>query len=185
MKVLLHICCGPCSIVPLRFLRGEGHDLTGCYANPNIHPYREFLKRLETLESYASRENLPLIVETSYPMESFLRQVACSEQDRCRHCYEMRLGYAAYRAKEEGYDGFSSTLLYSRYQKHDLIRAIGEDMARKYGLPFVYRDFRIGWTEGVETSKALGMYRQPYCGCIYSEKERYWKPENSRSPLTR
>ena len=83
--------------------------------------------------------------------------------------------YTAQMAMKEKYDGFTTTLLYSKYQKHDLIREIGEDLSKKFGIFFLYQDFRAGWNEGVKISRELGMYRQPYCGCIYSEKERYYK----------
>jgi predicted adenine nucleotide alpha hydrolase (AANH) superfamily ATPase len=84
-------------------------------------------------------------------------------------------------AKRGKFDAFTSTLLYSKFQKHDRIRELGESVARAVGVPFVYRDFREGWKHGVETSKRLGMYRQQYCGCIYSEKERYFRGETANS----
>jgi len=85
------------------------------------------------------------------------------------------LKYTAEQAKKENFDAFTSTLLYSRYQKHDLIKEIGETLSRQLGIPFYYQDFRSGWNEGIKISRELGMYRQPYCGCIYSEKERFYK----------
>jgi hypothetical protein len=76
-------------------------------------------------------------------------------------------------AKVRGCGGFTTTLLYSKFQKHDLIRELGDRVGQEIGIPFVYRDFREGWQEGVRVSREIGMYRQPYCGCLYSEKERY------------
>jgi len=157
----------------LRVLREEGHEVCGHFFNPNIHPYQEYKKRLDTLDVYAGEEGLQVIREEDYPLEGFLRQVAFREEDRCRHCYRLRLVKTAQIAKNGGFNAFTTTLLYSRFQKHDLIRCIGEEVAVKYGISFLYRDFREGWSEGVRISKALGLYRQPYCGCIYSEKERY------------
>ena len=87
----------------------------------------------------------------------------------------MRLTAAARQAAAVGADAFTSTLLYSRHQKHELIKRTGEAVATECGVPFLYRDFRQGWQEGIELSLAMGLYRQAYCGCIYSEQERYDK----------
>ncbi|MHB9098447.1 MAG: epoxyqueuosine reductase QueH [Syntrophales bacterium] len=173
MRILLHICCAPCTIYPLRILRGEGNDVTGFFYNPNIHPYLEYRKRLETLDSYAVQAEFTVIREEGYPLEEYLRQVAFREEDRCRHCYLLRLTRAAQTARKDRFDAFTTTLLYSRFQKHDLIRQIGESVAVQQGISFLYRDFREGWSEGIQISKDIGMYRQPYCGCIYSERERF------------
>lgn len=175
MKLLLHTCCAPCTIYPLRVLRQEGHELTGYFYNPNIHPYQEYKKRMDTLRDYAAWVTLPVLWDESYPMETFLRRVVFDEENRCRACYDLRLRDVAAMARNRHYEGFTTTLLYSKYQKHGLIIRAGEQAAAEYGVPFVYRDFREGWSEGVEASKGLDLYRQPYCGCIYSEKERYEK----------
>jgi epoxyqueuosine reductase len=173
VRVLLHICCAPCTIYPLRMLREEGSEVCGVFTNPNIHPYLEYRKRLETLDTYAGQARLPVIREENYSMGDFFRQVAFREEERCRYCYDLRLTRAAQIASRGRFDAFTTTLLYSRFQKHDLIRSIGESVAETLGIPFLYRDFREGWSEGVRISKEIGMYRQPYCGCIYSEKERF------------
>ena len=171
----MHICCGPCTIYPLKDLRTKGFDVTGLYYNPNIHPYMEFSRRRQTLADYSEKAFLSVIWAPGYPMEAFLRQVATLEGDRCEYCLHSRLAYTAQTALREKYDAFTSTLLYSKYQKHNLIRQIGEDLSRKLGLDFYYEDFRVGWSEGVKISRDLQMYRQSYCGCVYSEKERYYK----------
>jgi predicted adenine nucleotide alpha hydrolase (AANH) superfamily ATPase len=172
VKILLHICCAPCAIYPLRILREEGNEVCGLFYNPNIHPYLEYRRRLDTLTSYAGPEGLAVIREEAYPLEEFLQQIAFREEERCRYCY-LRLSHAARIAKKGRFDAFTTTLLYSRHQKHDLIRETAEGVAGTQGIPFFYRDFREGWSEGVRVSKERGMYRQPYCGCIFSEKERY------------
>lgn len=182
MKILLHICCAPCTIYPLQTLRRERHDVRGLFYNPNIHPYREYQKRSETLKEYAAAEELDVIWEKEYRMEDFLRGIAFRENDRCRYCYEDRLAYTARVAQAGRYDGFTTTLLYSRFQNHDMIKSIGESLAGKSGVPFYYRDFREGWTEGVRISRERGIYRQPYCGCIYSEKERFY-PKAQKMPF--
>lgn len=176
MKILLHLCCGPCTIYPLRVLREGGDEVRGLFYNPNIHPFSEYRKRLETIEGYAAREGLAVLRDEAYPMEEFLRQTAFREEERCRVCYRLRLSRAARTAGEGRFAAFTTTLLYSRFQKHDLIREIGESEARRYGVPFLYRDFREGWFEGIRVSKERGMYRQSYCGCVYSEKERFFGP---------
>ncbi len=175
MKLLMHICCGPCTIYPLKELRTHGHDVTGFFYNPNIHPYQEYARRQETLRSYAEKILLNVIWMKSYLLEEFLSQVASRPEERCVYCLTDRLKHTAEEAMKEKYDAFTSTLLYSRFQKHDLIRQIGESLGRQAGIPFFYQDFREGWNEGVRISRELGMYRQPYCGCIYSEKERFCK----------
>jgi predicted adenine nucleotide alpha hydrolase (AANH) superfamily ATPase len=175
-KILLHICCAPCTTYPLGLLRGEGHDICGHFYNPNIHPFSEYKRRIDTLDAYTGQEKLRVMREDAYPLVEFLRQVAFREEDRCRHCYHLRLSRTAEIAKKGHFDAFTTTLLYSRFQKHDLIRSIGDTVAAMQGIPFLYRDFREGWSEGVRISKQLGMYRQQYCGCIYSEKDRaIWK----------
>ncbi len=173
MKVLLHVCCGPCSIYPVRVLREANHDVMGFFYGSNIHPYSECLRRRDTLAEYANSIDLKLIISEDYNLEHFLRNVAYREQQRCLFCYEERLRSTALMAKRGKFDGFSTTLLYSKFQKHETIQSIGRSVAQEVGIPFIYQDFREGWKEGVDTSKSLGMYRQQYCGCIYSEKERY------------
>lgn len=169
----MHICCGPCAIYPLKELRMHNHDVTGVFYNPNIHPYQEYERRLATLKDYAQKVFLNVICAEGYPIEDFLRQVASRPEERCIYCLTDRMKYTAEKAKKENYDAFTSTLLYSRFQKHDLIREIGETLSRQVGVEFYYQDFRPGWNEGVKISKEMNMYRQPYCGCIYSEKDRF------------
>lgn len=178
MKLLLHICCAPCSIYPLRALQRDNHEVMGYFYNNNIHPYTEYLKRREALSWYARQIDLKVIFQDTYDMEGFLRSVVFRETERCRFCYYDRLKATALMAKKSKFDSFSSTLLYSKFQKHAAIRSIGESIADEVGIPFLYDDFRTGWKEGVRTSKELGMYRQQYCGCIYSEKERYCPPSS-------
>jgi hypothetical protein len=175
MRLLLHICCANCAINPLQQLQGRGADVVGFFFNPNIHPYQEYRKRLEALKDYSEKTGLNLICRDEYLLEEFLRNVSHHVNDRCRYCYRVRLEAAARVAKENGFDRFSTTLLESAHQQHDVIRETGEQVARDVGIPFYYEDFRPGWRKGVEVSKAMGLYRQQYCGCIYSEKERYHK----------
>jgi hypothetical protein len=185
MKILLHICCAPCAIYPLRVLRGQGYDVCGLFYNPNIHPYQEYRRRREALEQYAEQEELRVLWTEDYPLEAFLRQVAFREEGRCRHCYELRLTRAAEIAGQEGFAAFTTTLLYSRFQNHALIAQSGRLAAETKGVDFLYRDFREGWHEGIRVSRERGLYRQAYCGCIYSEKDRYCRPEKGKMPAAR
>lgn len=173
MKLLLHICCAPCSIYPLRILREARHQVMGYFHTSNIHPYTECLRRQETLTQYAREINLKLIIADKYDLQGFLQSVVYRETNRCRICYHHRLRTTALLAKRGKFDAFSSTLLYSKFQKHADLQSIGEAVAEEVGITFHYHDFREGWQEGVQTSKSKGMYRQGYCGCIYSEQERY------------
>lgn len=147
----------------------------GFFYNRNIHPYQECLRREDALRSYAEQEALKVIYQEGYDMEKFLQRVVFREHERCQSCYHERLKTTAVLAKRGKFDCFTSTLLQSKFQKHDEIRSMGESLGKSYGVPFFYRDFREGWKEGIETSKHLNMYRQQYCGCIYSEKERYFR----------
>ncbi|HSO18739.1 MAG TPA: epoxyqueuosine reductase QueH [Desulfosarcina sp.] len=182
MKLLVHICCGPCSIYPLRVLREDCREVMGFFYRSNIHPYTECQRREETLKAYADAVALKLIVQPGYAMEDFLRNVSFREAQRCTYCYHDRLTTTVNFAKKGKFDGFTTTLLYSRFQNHDRIRSIGEAVGKAAGVPFYYRDFRDGWKEGIDESRRLGMYRQPYCGCIYSEKERYYRRSSATVP---
>ncbi len=151
-------------------------EVMGFFYRHNIHPFQECLKREETLKTYADSIDLKVIFQQDYRVEEFLQAVAFREKDRCRYCYHARLKATAMVARKGKFDAFSTTLLYSKFQNHDRIIETGRAVARQYDLKFFYHDFRDGWKEGIETSKHLGMYRQQYCGCIYSEKDRYFKP---------
>ncbi|MGC9195213.1 MAG: epoxyqueuosine reductase QueH [Syntrophobacteraceae bacterium] len=180
-RILLHICCGPCSIYPVSALRGEGLTVHGFFYNPHIQPYQEFQRRLQTLRTFAASVELPLIERNDYDLENFFRQVVFRETSRCFYCYSLRLEAAARLAKKSGFDAFSTTLLYSKLQKHDLIVSIAREASRKHGIDFLYRDFRTGWSEGHRQARELGLYRQQYCGCIYSEMERFSNDRRNRT----
>jgi predicted adenine nucleotide alpha hydrolase (AANH) superfamily ATPase len=173
MKILLHICCAPCTIYPAAALRDSGHQVRGFFFNPNIHPYQEFSRRVATLEDYAGKTGLSIIWDRNYDLEDFLRRIVYRERERCRFCYHLRLTAAARVARAGKFEAFTSTLLYSKFQKHELIREIGQQVGHEVGVPFYYEDFRQGWATGVARSKQMGLYRQQYCGCIYSERERF------------
>ncbi len=181
MKMLLHICCGPCAIYPVQVLRDSGFELMGFFYRHNIHPYTECMKREEAVRQYSEKSGLRVIYQEGYDLEGFIRNMVFREAKRCRICYHERLKAAAHIAKRGKFDYFTTTLLYSKQQNHELIRDIGESVGKQIGVPFYYADFREGWRTGIEQSKAMGLYRQQYCGCIYSEKERFYQPEPDAS----
>jgi predicted adenine nucleotide alpha hydrolase (AANH) superfamily ATPase len=173
MRILLHICCGNCAIYPVAKMREQNHQVAGFFYNHNIHPYQEFSKRLATTKEYAEQVELPVTYNEEYRPEEFLAAVAQNPEQRCEYCYRSRLLATAQEAKRLSFDGFTSTLLYSRYQQHQAIVEYGQQLAKELDLTFHYEDFRKGWNEGIQISKQMGLYRQQYCGCIYSEKDRY------------
>jgi predicted adenine nucleotide alpha hydrolase (AANH) superfamily ATPase len=185
LRVLLHTCCGPCAIEPVARLREEGHEVTGFWYNPNIHPYTEYQRRLEALRQFAAAVDLPLIVRDDYDLEGFIARAGLKRvPERCGECYRIRLAVAAEVAAEGGFDAFTTSLLVSPYQKHDLLKEVGEEAASAAGVPFLYRDWRPRFRAGRQRAAELGLYRQPYCGCIFSEKERYWRPEEQPPALS-
>ena len=173
MKLLLHTCCGPCSIYPVKILREENIDIMGFFYRYNIHPYTECIKREETLKKWSQQIGLKIIFQDDYKLEKFLQDIVFRESKRCQICYYKRLKATAFMAVHGKFDCFSTTLLYSKFQNHQQIQEIGNAIAKETGVNFYYQDFSKGWKEGIEKSKKLNMYRQQYCGCIYSEKERY------------
>ena len=175
MKILLHICCANCAIYPFQRMKDRGEEIIGFFFNPNIHPYQEYQKRLESTRRYSEAVGFEVIYRDEYLLEEFLRNVSHHVRERCQYCYSIRLEATAQEAKKNGFDQFSTTLLQSTHQNHSLIKETGERVSKDIGIPFYDEDFRPGWREGVEVSKAMGLYRQQYCGCIYSEKERFMK----------
>ncbi len=173
MNVLVHICCGPCATYPTKVLREAGHRVHGFFYNPNIHPLAEHRLRLDSARRLSEQTDFPATIEFEYDMEEYFRRVAFREAHRCAACYHMRLERAARIAARERYDAFTTSLLVSPYQKHELVREIGQTAGMEHGIEFYYEDFRAGWSQTRQMSRELNLYRQKYCGCIYSEKERF------------
>jgi len=225
LRILCHVCCGPCSIFPLKTLLGADAEVWGYFYNPNIHPLAEFKKRLEAVKTLSALLSVKMLYNEEYRPVEFIRQMKASVGGsarslrsaketvgglkissgsgervseylessseskngiseiagipphglRCVYCYATRLEATAKAAKEAGFAAFTSSLLYSRYQDHEEIRRAGTEIGERIGLPFYYVDFRGGWQAGIDESKSMGLYRQKYCGCIYSRIERYAK----------
>ena len=174
MKLLMHTCCAPCSVYCIDELRSEGIEPTIYWYNPNIHPYIEYKSRRDCLKEYAESINVKAIFEEDYGLDEFCKNVIGDLQNRCiNYCYKVRIEQTAKFAKQNGYDTITTTLLVSPYQKHEELNKICENIANKYGLKFLYRDFRVGFRQGQAKARELGLYMQKYCGCIFSEEDRY------------
>jgi predicted adenine nucleotide alpha hydrolase (AANH) superfamily ATPase len=124
-----------------------------------------------------------VVYRNEYLLEEFLRNVSHRVEERCPYCYSIRLEATAREARRNGFDQFSTTLLQSTHQNHQLIKETGERLAKEVGIPFYYEDFRQGWRKGVEVSKTMGLYRQQYCGCIYSERDRFLNSRQKKKPI--
>lgn len=173
MKLLLHICCAPCSIEVINDLRKDNMDITGFWYNPNIHPYTEYKSRLKGLEDYSKDIDLKVIYKDDYEMKKFIKNVITDLDSRCDYCYRVRLEETAKYAKEEGYDAFSTSLLISPYQNHERIKEVGYELEKEYDIKFLYKDFRELFRVGKGKAREKQIYMQKYCGCIFSEEERY------------
>ena len=182
-KVLLHTCCAPCSIHCVDALRSEGLEPVSYWFNPNIHPYTEYRNRKTTLEDYAKSIQLPLIVDNTYGLREFCKNVIHDLSGRCFYCYDVRLDQTAKYAAEHGFAAFTTTLLVSPFQNHQAIINAAEKAAEKYHVPFLYRDFRPGFQEGQSKARELELYMQKYCGCIFSEEERYRRKQLEKERL--
>jgi len=125
------------------------------------------------MQSLAQEINLPLIAKEGYDMPEYFRRVVGHEAERCRYCFRLRLSRTAEIALENGFGAFTTTLLISPHQKHDLIREIGNELAEEKGIDFLYADLRKRYSDSRRMTKPLELYRQQYCGCVYSEWERY------------
>ena len=185
MKLLLHTCCAPCSVYCIKSLRKEGIEPTVYWFNPNIHPYIEYKTRRDTLKEYTKSINVNAIFEENYGLKEFCKNVVQDLNNRCKnYCYPVRLEQTAKYAKENGYTHFSTTLLVSPYQNHDAIIEIAQNIAKKYDIQFLYRDFRVGFREGQNEARELGLYMQKYCGCVFSEEMRYNSHNTTKTSIT-
>lgn len=168
MRILMHMCCGPCSVYPLKELRNEGFEVEGLFYNPNIHPYEEYQARRENVLILSRLTNLKVNTLDDFRQQQW-EAFKGPEAERCAMCYSIRLNKAAEFAAENGYGAFTTTLLVSPYQKHELIKENGEKAASAHGVEFLYRDFRPGFRQGQREAKEMNLYRQKYCGCIISK----------------
>lgn len=198
MKILMHVCCAPCLSGARIGFEKDDIDVTGYWFNPNIHPWREYDKRRDELKRYQDMESIGIIYEDQYPLFPFLDNMLkaisdsgivdkndfmshSEKESRCLYCYRVRMLSTAKAAKRSGFDGFSTTLLLSKYQNHNLLKEICEKISIEVGIPFFYKDLRKNWGDSLNRSRQHTLYRQNYCGCIFSEQERYRERIQSRS----
>lgn len=175
MKVLLHTCCAPCSIACIDELRAEGIEPTALWYNPNIHPYVEYRTRRDTFVEYARSIGLQAEILDEYGLREFVAAVSPDFDHRCGKCYRMRMRRTAEYAAQHGYDAFTTTLFISPYQDHELLRSVAEEESARAGAVLLYRDFRSVFRAGQDKARELGLYMQKYCGCVFSEEDRYSK----------
>jgi predicted adenine nucleotide alpha hydrolase (AANH) superfamily ATPase len=171
--LLIHSCCAHCAAYTIEYWRKQGYDVSALWYNPNIHPYTEHQHRLEAMQTLAQQMTLPLIVIESYDIIDYFRQVVGHESQRCQYCFRLRLSKTAATAQQMGFDAFTTTLLISPQQKHDLLKEIGEELALETGVAYLYADLRKRYSDSRHITKPMDIYRQQYCGCVYSEWERY------------
>jgi len=181
-SVLIHCCCAHCAAYTASYWRQQGYEVSALWYNPNIHPYTEHQNRLEAMRSLAREAGLPLIIAGGYEVAAYFRQVAGRESQRCQYCFGLRLLKTAEVALERGFDAFTTSLLISPHQKHDLLHKIGTSVAEEKGIDFLYADLRKRYSDSRHMTKPLDLYRQQYCGCLYSEWERYAQPDEKQKP---
>jgi len=183
-RLLIHACCAPCLVAvyddTTQNLKDMGfEEFDTIWYNTNIHPKVEYEKRKETYISYVSDMGKKPIVLDEYDMNKFIYDVVNLDKlgfkVRCEYCYVSRLEKVFEYAKENGYTHVTTTLLISPYQKHDLIISVCNKLAEKYGVKFMYKDYRPLFRQGQNKARELGLYRQKYCGCVYSIDEGRWK----------
>jgi len=173
MRILLHTCCAACAIGPWEWLAGEGHEVTALFYNPNIHPLIEFRRRLKALRVLQERMPIEAVFVEDYGLMEFMESVRWQGGQRCEDCYRLRLGHAARYAAAEGFEAFTTTLLSSTHQDLALLARVGRECAAREGVAFMDADWRSLAPESHARAKQLRLYMQNYCGCIFSEYERY------------
>jgi predicted adenine nucleotide alpha hydrolase (AANH) superfamily ATPase len=180
MNILLHICCAPCALAAIEDIRKDGHKAAGFFYNPNVHPYSEYLKRRSGAEKLSKELSIP-VDYGDYDIEDYFQHIVYNEalRNRCPVCWWLRMEKAGKFAKAGGFDAFTTTLLGSPHQDQDTIKEIGEDIARRLGIKFYCKDFRPNFRSAHDKARALGIYCQNYCGCVFSEKERMEKKGKS------
>lgn len=177
-KLLLHSCCGPCSSYVITYLQ-DYFDITILYYNPNIEPKEEYEKRKqEQIRLIKELNNNIKLLDIDYDNETYRSYVKGYEKEkegglRCHLCYELRLDKTALVAKDNNYDYFGTTLTVSPYKNAQVLNKIGEKLQEKYNIKYLYSDFKKkdGYKKSIELSKKYNLYRQDYCGCLFS-KER-------------
>lgn len=173
MKLLIHTCCAPCATYTAKEF-SKDHEVTLFWFNPNIHPFKEYKKRFKTLQEFEEKTDHDVIYRDEYRLENFL-EGALRADTRCEFCYRWRLSETAKEAKKRDFDAYTTTLSISPYQDHDLIKQMGGEEGEKNDVKFVYKDLTDGFYESHDMADEMNLYKQGYCGCIFSERDRYEK----------
>jgi predicted adenine nucleotide alpha hydrolase (AANH) superfamily ATPase len=176
VRLLLHICCGPCATATVEHWRKEGAEVEGFFFNPNIHPLLEYRRRLTGARDLAAVTGLEFREDLSYDPAVWFARVGARGEARCRACIGSRLRRAAAEAAAGGFGAFSTSLAISPWQDHDAIREEGAAAAAEHSVEFLYEDLRPLFGASRRMARDLGLYRQKYCGCLLSEWERYREP---------
>lgn len=173
MKLLIHACCAPCLTYAYQYFK-KNHEgkISVLWYNPNIHPFTEYEKRLNALITFQDKTNADIIYKDNYDLENFL-EGAMKAESRCDFCYRCRLAKTAEIAKKNDFDTFTTTLTISPYQNHEKIKEIGKEEGEKNGVKFIYKDLTDGFYKSHEMANKMRLYKQGYCGCIFSEMDRY------------
>lgn len=172
MKLLLHICCAPCAVAIVDKIKNSTDlSLGGFFYNPNIHPAEEYEKRKTSVVRMSEDYGIPVDYFDENMMDYWRGKLGQDKLVRCNTCYSLRLEATAKLAKENSFDAFTTSLLISPYQDHQLIKTMGEKIADKYGISFYYEDFRELYRIGREISRGKNYYMQKFCGCFYSYSE--------------
>ena len=150
-----------------------GYDVIGLWFNPNIHPFSEHNLRLEAMQKLADTMDFQLVVSQGYDFQEYFRRVAGHETERCAMCFALRFEQIARQASEMGISAFTSSLLISPHQQHEIAKIAGERAAVQHNVQFLYADLRKRYSDSRRITNPIELYRQQYCGCIYSEYERY------------
>ena len=177
-KLLLHSCCAPCSSYVITYLY-DYFDITILYYNPNIYPYEEYKKRKDEQIRLISNFNGVKIIDCDYDNDIYNEVIKGLENEpergsRCTKCFYLRLNKTGEIAKKNDFEYFGTTLTVSPYKNAKLLNEIGEDISKKYDIKWLYSDFKKndGYTKSIELSKKYDLYRQDYCGCIYSKRDK-------------
>ena len=188
-KVLMHCCCAPCFITIQEDIsqngmlingRREKVEMTAFWYNPNIHPKAEYDRRLDSFIKFCEMKEQDKVILDEYDLQGFTRDVVEQVGEgkkwdiRCKYCYYRRLEAAFKYAAENGYDIVSTTLTRSPFQNHDAINFVAEILSKKYGVDYVYSDYRNTYYEGQKKAREYGLYMQKYCGCVFSFDAGKW-----------
>lgn len=178
MKLLMHLCCGPCGSAIVESYAGTDTQTTGFWYNPNIHPMAEHQKRLESALAMTSFFGVPIIDQSEYGL-SLWQDSTRTRLEQCMFCYDLRLVKTAEYAVLNGFDAFTTSLMISPYQNREAIIAVGTAIGQQLGIPFLAEDYRPLYRRSRELARGQGWYLQKYCGCMLS----WFESDHPKKPM--